>query len=79
MSYSKPSFREIIPEKHTLFLEESTTDKVERLRTRAKRLEEQRNLLLALLTFTVLAFLLHPFFFAGAGFAVIFYLLTFIF
>lgn len=79
MSYSKSSFREIIPEKHTLFLEESTTDKVERLRTRAKRLEEQRNLLLALLTFTVLAFLLHPFFFAGAGFAVIFYLLTFIF
>lgn len=79
MSYSKSSFRETIPEKHALFLEESTTDKVERLRTRAKRLEEQRNLLLALLTFTVLAFLLHPFFFVGAGFAVIFYLLTFIF
>ena len=57
----------------------SPIDRVERLKTRVKRLEEQRNLLLALLTFTVLAFLLHPFFFVGAGFAVIFYLLTFIF
>ena len=79
MSCSKSATRQHIPERHELFLDQLPADRIERLKMRVKRLEEQRNLLLALLTFTVLAFLLHPFFFVGAGFAVIFYLLTFIF
>lgn len=79
MSYSKPSTREHIPERCELFIEASPQDRVAELRRKVSRLKDQRNFLLAALTFVVLAFLLHPFFFAGAAFAFIYFTLTFLF
>lgn len=79
MSCSKSSTREHIPDRCELFIETSPQDRVAKLRKKVSRLEDQRNFLLATLTFVVLAFLLHPFFFAGAALAFIYYTLTFIF
>ena len=79
MSYPKPSTREHIPERHALFIEASPQDMVAELRRKVSRLEDQRNFLLATLTFVLLAFILHPFFFTGAALAFIYFTLTFLF
>jgi len=77
MSYSKSSTREHIPERHALFIEASPQDMIAELRKKFRRLEDQRNFLLATLTFVLLAFILHPFFFLGAALAFIYFTLTF--